>query len=61
MTVRFDMPRTNVSGTEHEATDHVPAPRKPRRFAPGLVTRRPRRNDDTVDDRRLTSRYVVRL
>lgn len=68
MAVRLEMTRTNTPVTEpdlSDVTDHpapaLPSPRKPRRFGPGLVTRRPRPQDGAPDDRRLTSRYVSRL
>ncbi|KMS92774.1 hypothetical protein [Prauserella rugosa] len=72
MAVRLEMTRAGASGTEHDVTEpSLPSPRKPRRFGPGLVARRPSTRSDVgdaaetagypLDDRRLTSRYVVRL
>ncbi|MBB3663211.1 MULTISPECIES: hypothetical protein [Prauserella salsuginis group] len=68
MAVRLEMPRAGAPTTEPDVpdlTDHavpaLPSPRKPRRFGPGLVSRRPPQQDGAPDDRRLTSRYVARL
>ncbi|WP_253862927.1 hypothetical protein [Prauserella halophila] len=68
MAVRLEMTPTNASSTGQEVPDGadgpapvLPAPRRPRRFGPGLVGRRPRPQDGSPDDRRLTSRYVTRL
>ncbi|WP_222844526.1 hypothetical protein [Saccharomonospora sp. CUA-673] len=70
------MTRAHASGTERgtggDAAPKVPVQRKLRRFAPGLVISRPGADSDSaadvsdlagmaIDDRRLTSRYVVRL
>lgn len=64
MAVRLEMTRANTPVTETDLSDPapvLPSPRKPRRFGPGLVSRRPRPQDGAADDRRLTSRYVSRL
>lgn len=65
MAVRLEMTRTSAPTAERDVPDHaapaVPSPRKPRRFGPGLVSRRPRPQDGSLDDRRLTSRYVSRI
>ncbi|GAA1200703.1 hypothetical protein [Prauserella alba] len=68
MAVRLEMTGSSTQTPEPDVpdlTDHavpaLPSPRKPRRFGPGLVSRRPREHGDSPDDRRLTSRYVARL